>query len=367
MMSCKNFSTEDFVQDAYFRQWVLQPDPSSETFWHELLLKNPHQVDAIRQARVVVLNIQFQEANLSEAEIARIWEKIKQMNLMHEQADRNKRELLPRHTAVFTENRRRVQTRWYGRSMLKIAASFIGLLLVFYASYFIWSGFRYETYQTAYGETRTIILPDSSVVTLNANTLLKVPVQWSEQQEREVWLEGEAYFEVQKLMMSEKADDTFQKNAPVPAKFIVHTDNLQVEVLGTKFNVNTRRHKTQVVLNSGKVKLKSRKHEIRLEPGELAELSEALPVFTKRTVDTEPYSLWKENKLVCDGTTLGEIAKDMQDRFGVEVVLIGDRLAGIEASGTIPMDDINIFITVLKKSIGLDITKEGNRVLIREK
>lgn len=367
-MSYKNFSTEDFVHDAYFRQWVLQPDLSSITFWHEFLSENPDQVHAIRQARMVVLNMQFQESDLSEADIACMWENIQQTNLMHEQTDRNRREVLPLYPAASTGNERGVQTEWYHRGILKIAASFIGLLLLFYGSYLIWSEFRNVTYQTAYGETKSIILPDSSVVTLNANTLLKVPDQWDDQEEREVWLEGEAYFEVQKLVLDQGVNHaTQQKNYSGQVKFIVHTNNMQVEVLGTKFNVNARRRKTQVVLNSGKVKLRSDKHELTLEPGELAELSEAHPGFTKKTVNPEPYFLWKDNKLVCDGTSLGEIVKIMQDRFGVEVIFIEDHLAGIEASGTIPMDNINVFITVLKKSIGLDITKNGKRVVIREK
>src|SRR5690606_15777064 len=94
---------------------------------------------------------------------------------------------------------------------------------------------------TGYGETRKINLPDGSLVVLNANSELKYESNWQQAPMREVWLQGEAFFEVVKT--------TEEK------QFIVHTGSLDVEVLGTQFNVHNRHQKVQVVLSSGKVKL----------------------------------------------------------------------------------------------------------------
>src|SRR6185437_3682694 len=87
---------------------------------------------------------------------------------------------------------------------------------------------QYSEIRTGYGEIKSVLLPDSSVVTLNANSKLRIPEQWTEASGRQVWLEGEAYFAV-------------QKKAATAEKFVVHTTEVDVEVLGTKFNVNARR------------------------------------------------------------------------------------------------------------------------------
>ncbi len=101
----------------------------------------------------------------------------------------------------------------------------------------------YRTYRTGAGETKNLLLADHSRVTLNANTSLKVSRNWFSGDRREVWLTGEAFFNIQKT--------------PDRQRFTVHTATLTVEVLGTKFNVTDRRRKTRVVLQEGKVKVTS--------------------------------------------------------------------------------------------------------------
>lgn len=97
--------------------------------------------------------------------------------------------------------------------------------------------------KTAYGETKTVTLPDESLVMLNAGTTLRYdPSSWDE--ERKLDLEGEAYFDV--------------KTNGVP--FIVVSDNATVEVMGTTFNVRAREQMASVVCVSGKVRV-SKKEE----------------------------------------------------------------------------------------------------------
>src|SRR5258707_3694979 len=57
---------------------------------------------------------------------------------------------------------------------------------------------QYALQKTGFGEMKTIVLPDSSVVILNSNSSLSIPEQWTETADRQVWLEGEAYFQVKK-------------------------------------------------------------------------------------------------------------------------------------------------------------------------
>lgn len=362
-MAYEDFSTEDFIQDTQFRQWVLRPDRASNRFWHEFLTRNPEKLPAIKQAKQLLLSLKFPEVELSDEDKAQLWNNIRQVNLSPPADPADYRKEIPLNPIAIADHERRKQSGRRSSKRLRVAASLAGLLGLGILAYFLLDGgLSYDVYRTAYGETKTIVLPDGSSVVLNANTTLKVPSEWEAAAPREAWLRGEAFFDVEKQLRH--TPDSLKKRR----KFWVHTKNLKVEVLGTAFNVNTRRHKTQVVLNTGKVKLIDKhRNELTISPGELAELSENRSTFVKKVVDTAPYSSWKENKLICDGTTLDEIARIMHDRFGVEVQLANPDLAKVEASGTIPLDDLTVFLTVMQKSINVDIIQQGDRVIIQKK
>ena len=260
-----------------------------------------------------------------------------------------------------TQKTRKINTYW-----LRIAATFTGLLLLSATAYYLLSGSGTipgsTLYKTGYGETATFVLPDNSVVTLNANSSLKYNANWQQQEMREVWLTGEAFFHV----------STIQQNqiSKLPARFVVHTSQMNVEVLGTQFNVNERRGKTTVVLNSGKVKLNSnlsQHEELAMKPGDYVELSAVDQKFIKKIVDPEIYSSWKDQKLILDNTSLGEIAQIIEDNYGLKVVFEDVAVAKKTLTGSIPTDDLNNFLTVLSASIDIQIQREGNKLILSNK
>lgn len=226
-------------------------------------------------------------------------------------------------------------------------------------------------YATAYAETRRIILPDSSSVVLNANSALTYKRNWNFQETREVWLEGEAFFEVQKRYKNNQSENKeILKAKPEKVKFIVHTDNLDVEVLGTTFNVNHRRGKTQVVLNTGKVEVKGHTQEagsIMMEPGNLVELSNKTNGFSKKMVDPEDYSAWQYQKMVFKRTPLSRVAEIFQDYYGVEMLFKDKKIGARQVTGSIPTNDMEIFLEILSESMRLNITRTGGQVRIENK
>ena len=151
-------------------------------------------------------------------------------------------------------------------------------------------------YKTGYGQVKILLLPDSSKLVLNANSAVKIPQQWKEQGDRQVWLDGEGYFEVAKKITTHQ-------------KFIVHTSQVDVEVLGTKFNVNTRRRQSLVALEEGKVQLsvkgksvsviqKLTRPSIVLKPGEVARIDSALDVSVTGEKNIEHYSGWVKMNII---------------------------------------------------------------------
>jgi ferric-dicitrate binding protein FerR (iron transport regulator) len=217
------------------------------------------------------------------------------------------------------------------------------------------SGNRIE-YVTGFGQTKAILLPDSSQVILNGNTRLSYDQKWTGQEDREVWLDGEAYFSVAK---SAKEGNK---------RFVVHTEKLDVEVLGTQFNVSDRKNATQVVLNEGEIKVNP-SHKIAssviLKPGDLLEYSSTQQTIIKKVVNPHMYSSWKFKKMAFDETSMQEIAERIEATYGYQVIFRDIALAGRKVTGTIPSDNIDVLLLTLAKVFNLDIRKEQNQIFIK--
>ena len=204
--------------------------------------------------------------------------------------------------------------------------------------------------------TKNVLLADGSEVTLNANSILKVPKDLARDDVREVWLKGEAFFSIARR--------------PNHVRFAVHTDNLDVEVLGTKFNVNNRRGKTEVILSEGSVKLtsdfkSSDDATLYMKPGDYVSVSGKDTTFLRRVVVPEKYTAWQANKLVFDETPLRVVAQKIEDYYGVSVELADTAIGGRLLTGTLPNNDLGIVLRSLSASHNLDIQREDDRILIR--
>lgn len=213
------------------------------------------------------------------------------------------------------------------------AACVVLLLLAF--GYFQFIDASLVIHQTAYGQFKTITLPDRSEVTLNGNSTLKYKAGWNDEADREVWLEGEAFFSV-----------THQQNNQ---KFLVHTpEALQVEVLGTEFSVMQRKTGTSVALKSGSVKLHIPKPlvsgqapgEVMMVPGEIVKLDPETKGYSKEQEgDLEKYYAWKQRKLMLDHTTLQEILHTLEDTYGIAIQVEDSAMFTRSASGSMPLPE----------------------------
>jgi transmembrane sensor len=233
-----------------------------------------------------------------------------------------------------------------------IAASLT--LLLCFGLYLSKDFFFYDTYTTTYGMTRNILLEDGSEITLNANSTLKVPKNLATTDMREVWLKGEAFFSVAKR--------------PNHVRFAVHTDNLNVEVLGTKFDVNNRRGKTEIVLSEGSVKLTSNKKGVEpvyLKPGDFVSLAKNDTTYKRQIVKPEKYSVWQSNKLVFEDTPLRVVADKIEDYYGVKVEIERKEIADRQLTGTLPNNDLGIVLKSLSTAHNLHIDREDNKIIFR--
>ena len=358
-MKYQNYSAQDFVLDEYFQRWTLIGDPAAVRFWESWLLENPSKKETVEEAKDLIREMDFKRHISTKEEYQEVWQKI---NTEVNQFEWEKQPVVPIHKI----NR---QVHW----LHKVAAVFIGFALVS-AVYFLVINFNNgTTYTTAYGEVKEIMLPDSSIVTLNANSTLTIAADWGLQQTREVWLEGEAFFEVHKYTHYEEnaqSADFKSKLAkagnslPAAVKFVVHAGEVNVDVLGTAFNVNTRRGSTKVVLNSGKIQLNIKddklSENILMEPGEMVAYTQANRQLQKKMVVPETFSSWRNNELVFDKVALGEIARILEDTYGLEVVFEDSTMKQRQFIGSLPADNLDMLLTAFSKMY--NISWEGKKV-----
>lgn len=338
MRNYDNFAVADFIQDDYFLKWVRRPSAESDEFWEQWQKLHPDRKSDLLQARRLVLTLDFKKTPAKDIPAEAILTRIR--------------------TSIRDEatGTRRLRTRPSQRWRRYAAAAAILLVVMSgLALYISRSSQDYITIQTAFDERRELVLPDNSVVLLNANSTLRYRSAWDDETPREVWLHGEAFFKVMK------------SDYPANPLFRVHTENLNVEVLGTTFNVVNRRGKTQVVLKTGKIRLTSEAiHEeaITMEPGELAELSGGQETFITRQVNPQLYTSWTTNQLVFQQRTLTDIMQILEDNYGFEVKNTVSGLDDKTFTGTIPTVDLDTILYVLSEAYNVDFKKEDTSIVI---
>lgn len=246
---------------------------------------------------------------------------------------------------------------WTGQRLTWLAAATVSLLLLSVGPWWFYQRTKtspWLTIHTPYGQIRRVILPDQSIVTLNGNTSIRYAKQWQTNSSREIWVEGEAFFEVVHT----------QNHQP----FRVHLpERMNVDVLGTRFNVYTRQSATKVVLNEGRIQLRvadNSGNQLEMKPGEMFFADTKARIFYKKAVDARAQSSWRTDKLVFNGTTLAEIAGLLRDTYGLDVDIRDQKLSRQKFSGTIPSKNAATILRGLSGLFDLTITKNDNHVII---
>lgn len=345
-------TTEDFATDESFQAFVFATDPVAVSFWQAWRQQHPAQEPAVQQA-VALLQL------LAAARPAQVAEETRQRELT--------RLLAAVRTAPPAPQPWLLRAR-QGRRLRSVAVLLL-LVLASVSYWFLAPGRKPAErlrYTTRFGQQRTITLPDGSVVTLNANSTLETAAHWQPGQSREVWLQGEAYFNV-----IHKAGPTVKSIATAPAAttFRVHAGDLNVTVLGTKFNVNNRGEYAKVVLSSGKVQLDRRtglRHEeVLLKPGEMAEYSPRSKNLQLKTVNPQAYSSWTDGYLTFDHSSMAEVIQVIRQTYGLRVSVTDESLLRQQLTGSLPSNNADVFLQALAKALRLEVARTGDTVQLR--
>ncbi len=216
------------------------------------------------------------------------------------------------------------------------------------------SFFKFDTHSviTKRGDNKKVVLPDGSIITLNAKSNLIYPKKFLDTI-REVTLVGEAFFDIKR--------DTLRP-------FVVHTNHLKVKVLGTSFNVKSypKDEQVETTLVSGKVEVieERSKHPIILEPSQRATFDKGKRNLEVDRVDSKNVIAWRQGKLVFDKTPLKQVVSDLNRKYNVDFVIKSDALLEYKFTGEFDNLTIEEVLKFLKLSSSINYKYINNKIML---
>lgn len=215
----------------------------------------------------------------------------------------------------------------------------------------------YNTVIVPYGKRTQITLSDNSSVWLNSGSKLIYPARFASEK-REVYLEGEAIFEV-----------SHNKQRP----FMVITHDIEVKVLGTVFDVSayTDDATSSTILESGSVELKYKSNsllshsKVKMMPGMMAVYDPLDKEVKQSQVNTKRYTSWREGYFIFERQSLGEILKKISRYYNVSIKLDDQSLADETFTGPLDLrNSATQVLEIISVMINAKVENVDNQIII---
>ncbi len=214
----------------------------------------------------------------------------------------------------------------------------------------------FNTLKVPRGNEFALQLADGTKVWLNADSELKYPVHFIGNNNREVFLKGEAYFEVKHN--KEKA-------------FVVNAYNQQVKVYGTEFCVNAydkKQIKTILLEGSVGIKIGKQGSELKLKPSELGLADLKTRKIEIKKVNPRPYVAWKEGAFVFKNESLENIMLRLERWYNVKVFYRNESCKNLRFSGDMERySDVNDLLYFIQESADVKFEINGKTIIIMSK
>jgi ferric-dicitrate binding protein FerR (iron transport regulator) len=328
-MPDKDTGIEELLSNESFLAWYFRTDTSAIDHWEEWRMAHPANTELAAQAVEFLSSLHLQERPMKEEQrtlaIRRLLEKLKQTD---------RRPLYARIPA---------RLRWMAAASLLILTAAIYYLSSLPA--------RKSSWSTTYGEVKNTRLPDGTEILANANTHLTYMDNWVDGKDREVWLKGEAFFHVRKTTLQ--------------SRFIVHLEQVDIIVTGTRFNVVNRPGKSNILLSEGSVTLRQPdQKDQKMLPGDFVELVDGR--LNKRAVKADSCLGWKDKRIFLDNTPLSQLIKIIHEQYGVDVEPADTPSESRTLSGILANDNLDVLLRALELTGDFKIIRDKDKIIIKE-
>ncbi len=379
----KNYTPTAFLKDRDFLRWQLFNNKEDALFWNDVIEKNPGLRLPIEEAIILYKeNIRFNDFNMSDPEISECIISL-QNQIRHKKKKRNSKRIVLGISAIaaciaiiislpllFNKDNDVQDISTFARAIpdnndlyssdTKLIVSENNTVILNNSESTIQyeeDGIKaddnhilkeesapYNQLITPYGKRSVITFSDGTKAWVNAGSKLVYPAEFSKGK-REIYVDGEIYIEVSE-----------DKKRP----FIIKTRQMDIEVLGTKFNVSAYETDkiNSVVLLSGSVSISSntRKKDIILKPDQMYSGNENS--HTVQSVDASIYILWTQGLYQFESEELANIVTRLERYYGIRIECDPD-ISGLKCSGKLDLKD-NMHKLLEELSQALPITYRQN-------
>lgn len=205
--------------------------------------------------------------------------------------------------------------------------------------------------KTTGSETAIDTLQDGSIITLNKNSALSYPQKFKGPN-RTVSLKGEAFFEV-------KPDKT--------KPFIIHANDVMITVVGTSFNVKNYDSSTEVIVETGIVRVSYLQQSVELTKGEKVIIESTQSTLERKPVSNSLYNYYRTGSINCDATPLGELVSTLNHAYDVSIILAKPSLENLQITAVFEKESIDNILEIVAATLDLSVSKQGSNYIIDSK
>lgn len=393
----KQYSVEELLQDDYFINSMINPTKETEQFWKELLDGEIIDIHEYKLARYFVNSVQLQQEKVSHEEKFELWENIEIANklnlkkkkkrllfnlmaaagvvalatllfslynitLFHEKKVSDNGienikapDILVEDIQLILADNETVSLEGqeaeieYNKDGIAINNKETGLKNEIITSE---QSVVYNQLIVPMGKRSMLTFSEGSKIWVNAGTRVVYPAVF-DRKKREIYVDGEAFLEVSR-----------DENCP----FIVKTKDLNVEVLGTSFNIMAYENDSiqNIVLVSGSVKVKpNNKKETLLYPNQMCIHSDN--VYQVKTVNVDDHILWKSGVYQYKSEELGIILRRLSRYYGQEISCT-PQASELKCSGKLDLkENLNLLLDGISITAPIAYTYENEKYQITNK
>src|SRR5690606_5161244 len=234
---------------------------------------------------------------------------------------------------------------------LRVAAAFALLAAAGWLGWYLLQQYSRTTVELASGqEVKEVRLSDGSVVTLNKDSRLSY-VRRFQDAARTVALTGEAFFDI----------------APAPGRPLVsHVNGWKLAVTGTSFNRKRRDGTTEVIVETGRVKVSSGLEEISLQPGEKSVSRGRNGALMKQRTRNVLYKYYRTNQFVCRATPLQELVDALNEAYQVQITIPDPGLRQLPITTVFENESLDHILEVIRDTFDITVHYEEKQILLRQ-
>lgn len=196
-------------------------------------------------------------------------------------------------------------------------------------------------------EVKIDTLSDGSIITLNKASSLSYPSKFKGDK-RAVALKGEAFFNI--------TPDTKKP-------FIISVDSIEVTVVGTSFNIKAEKESTEIIVETGIVRVATSGQSVELRAGERIVFN-AGGTIAKEKVSDKLYNYYRSKEFVCDNTPLWKLVEVIKQAYQTDIVIGREELRNLPMNATFNNESLDQVLKVISLTFDIKVSKEENRIIL---